>query len=82
MVQYLDTKAIGEDMFGKAIHITNVRPFDKPKEIKEFMKTLDNFDGIDCWRCSKRHNCSFNRDKKCEKLKLTHAPQSWCYIEV
>lgn len=67
---------------GYAIHITEVKPFDKPKEISEFMKTLDNFNGLDCFRCSKRHNCSFNRDKKCEQLKLTHAPRSgWCYVE-
>jgi len=37
MVQYLDTKAIGKDMFGKAIHITNLEIFDKPKDISEFM---------------------------------------------
>lgn len=66
---------------GYAIHITEVKPFDEPKEISEFMKTIDNFDGLDCWRCSKRHNCSFNKDKKCEKLKLTRAPRNYCYVE-
>lgn len=67
--------------YGYAWHISDLEIFGEPKEISEFMKTLDNFDGIDCWRCSKRHNCSFNKDKKCEKLKLTRAPQSWCYVE-
>ena len=75
MLNYLGDKK------GYAIHITKLEIFNKPKEISEFMKKLDNFDGINCWRCSNRHNCSFNIDKKCEKLKLTRAPQSWCYVE-
>lgn len=79
---YLNKNNNKRDKVGAAIHVTKVEPFDKPKEIKEFMKTLDNFDGINCWRCPNRHNCSFNVNKKCEKLKLTRAPQSWCYIEV
>lgn len=76
----LNLYLLGEN--GYAIHITKLEIFDEPKEISEFMKTLDNFNGLDCFRCSKHRNCSFNRDKKCEKLKLTRAPQSWQFIEI
>ena len=67
---------------GCAIHISKLEIFDKPKELSEFMKTLDNFNGVNCFRCSKHSNCSFDKDKKCEKLKLTKAPQSFMFIEI
>ena len=66
---------------GYAWHIDNLEIFDKPKELSEFNKPLDNFDGINCWRCRYVKKCSFNCDKKCELLKITKAPQSWCYVE-
>ena len=57
-----------KDKSGKAIHITNLEVFDKPKEISEFYHYTtkrDNVKGI-------IHNYE----------ELTRAPQSWCYIEV
>ena len=51
---------------GKAIRVTEVDPFDKPKEIYE-MKQLEHF-GI-------RNKCEM-------LVPITCAPQSWCYVEV
>lgn len=72
MVQYLDTKAIGKDMFGKAIHITNLEIFDKPKEISEFKSCL-----------LEHNNCVPHNCHECPATKpLTRAPQSFMFIEV
>lgn len=73
MVQYLDTKAIGKDMFGKAIHITEAKPFDKPKEISDFH-----------WYRKQWVYCGMDCPPYVDEVKynLTRAPESWCYVEV
>lgn len=80
VLDYLDSK----DKFvgnpkrqGKvyAIHITEVKPFDKPKEISEF-KYYKKFSKID-------YMLPIPRKETCERLvALTRAPQSWCYVEI
>ena len=52
---------------GKAIHITNVQPFDKPKELDEFWNNGKKVKG---------HKGTYQYSK------LTRAPQSWCYVEI
>ncbi len=81
MVQYLDTKAIGKDMFGKAIHITKLEIFDKPKEISEFYK-------VGCKEYFTKHafvnhpNFRPIYESHLKQFQLTRVPQSWCYIEI
>lgn len=60
---------------GYAINITKLEIFDKPKEISEFMK-------VSCKGCpfENTQTCHNNTDGR--YCRLTHAPQSWCYVEV
>lgn len=62
-----------DDLSFKAIRITKVEPFNKTKELKEFLVHSHTVSGI-----------GFRGEaKKFEVLKpLARAPQSWCYIEV
>jgi len=69
-------KYINKGNRGYAIHITKLEIFDKPKEISEFIVCLE-----------KKHKCrqkfSDYSCKKCVSMNLlTHAPQSFCFIEV
>ena len=54
-------------------HITDLKIYNKPKELSEFCKPChDSYDpmyGSYCIYCDKRN-------------KLTRPPQSWCYVEV
>jgi predicted transcriptional regulator len=60
-----------EDKPFYAWHISNLEIFDKPKELSEFGKCQL------LWNCVP-HNC-----QECPALvRLTKAPQSWCYVEV
>lgn len=64
---------IGLNKVGYAVHITNVQVFPEPKELKEF-KTYTK-----CKGCSLEHCC--NIQQVCSEIKLTTAPQNYCYIE-
>ena len=57
-----------EDLSFKAIHITKLEIFDKPKEISEFAK--QEFDSF------------ISGQVEHYKYPLTRAPQSYCFIEV
>lgn len=70
MIQYLDTKAIGKDMFGKAIHISQLEIFDTPKELNEFATTKQQLVYIE------------QIQPIFQNISLTKAPQSRQYIEV
>ena len=58
-----------QDYDGRAIHITNLEIFDKPKEIKEFVRDT-----------GRRMLVGNDLIPYCEPL--IRAPQSWCHIEV
>ena len=60
---------------GKSIHITKLEIFDKPKEISEFKRYIND---SDCKKCAYGSRCPLY---PCDKIPLTCAPQSWCYIE-
>lgn len=62
--------------YGKAIRITKVEPFSKPKEIKEFKRYIND---SDCKKCAYGSRCPLY---PCDKIPLTHAPTTYCYIEV
>lgn len=63
----------GKTLYGW--HISNLKIYDKPKDLSVFRKACDGF--VDCIFCS-RHI----RDKygSCDK-RLTRPPQSWQYVE-
>ena len=80
LIDYLGAKPNGE-IVGKAIHISQLEIFDKPKELNEFeqVKYYKNcnkcpylYDEEGCYLLPNCH----------EHIPLTKAPQSWQYIEV
>lgn len=76
--KYLNVSAIDFELdenyiVGKAIHITKVKPFDKPKEIGEFKRDSGRI-GL---HATPHGNTLFHIFEP-----LTHAPTTYCYIEV
>ena len=70
---------------GFAWHISDLKIYDKPKELSEFSK-LCPIDTRNCENCityGKPYTWDF--DEKTEKIfctrRLTHPPQSWQYVE-
>ena len=69
------------DLSFKAIHITKLEIFDKPKEISEFYR-------LGAWKVyEEQFDSSYMKRTEQEIMKslsqtLTRAPQSWCYIEI
>ena len=67
-------------------HISNLKIYDKPKELSEFMPIpcRNNFDG----ECVYKMDCKYQRKTfkwgyeayECER-RITRPPQSWCYVE-
>lgn len=59
-------------------HISNLKIYDKPKELKEFGKKCESANEIHCRGCLNKNDSDF-----CEKMikPLTRPPQSWCYVE-
>lgn len=73
---------------GYAWHIDNLVPFDRPKELKEFEKQGSYLNpSVKCpkkdkGKCNEGISPFTGKWCGCEKARLTHAPQSWCYCEV
>ena len=67
-------KYIGKNKVGYALHISDLKIYDEPKELSEFRKNCDCF--VDCLSC-KRGKIG---DLSC-KGNITRPPQSWCYVE-
>ena len=62
---------------GKAIYITKLEIFDKPKEISEFYRIIKTDIRYCIADIEKQKPITLDACKK-----ITKAPQSWCYIEV
>ena len=60
-----------EDLSFYAWHISNLEIFDKPKELSEFETTKQHLVGV-----------VGQTQPILQNIRLTKAPQSWCYIEV
>ena len=66
---------------GYAIHITKLKPFDKPKELKDFYK-------VGCDEYFTKHvfvdhpNFRPIYERELKQFQFTRAPQSWCYVEI
>lgn len=60
---------------GYAWNISDLKIYDKPKELSEFRKPCDRF--LDCCTCRRLvHNEYMSCDNK-----ITRPPLSWCYVE-
>lgn len=69
----LDGKTVKQ---GFAWHISDLKIYDKPKELSEFFKPCSQSKNLDCdWL--RNHNVCTCSDKK----PITRPPQSWCYVE-
>lgn len=82
------------DYIGKDIndfygwHISDLKIYDKPKELGEFYTTNNN---IKCEHKQRGYNMDFCTQFEngqyfckmlnCDKKKITRPPQSWCYVE-
>lgn len=71
----LDGKTVKQ---GFAWHISNLKIYDKPKELSEFIKPCQNDIPI-CVSCDKFEYTS-NMVLRCGN-KIERPPQSWCYVE-
>lgn len=85
-------KYISKGNRGIAIHITEVKPFDKPKELSEFWTSnynksamCDNEPQFPCTKCPNTGalycNCKFLLNGNCSCISLTRAPRNYCYVE-
>ena len=63
----------GKTLYGW--HISDLKIYDKPKELSEFRKPCDRF--LDCFTCRRLVR---NEYMSCDN-KITRPPQSWCYVE-
>ena len=70
---------IGAGNYGYGWHISDLKIYDKPKELGEFIKYMDCKNTYDCCAC---HNWS-RLDLKCIAMnnEVKRPPQSWCYVE-
>lgn len=63
----------GKTLYGW--HISDLKIYDKPKELSEFRKPCDRF--LDCCTCRRLVHSEY---MSCDN-KITRPPQSWCYVE-
>ena len=88
----LKTKDIEEYLapkwFGYAWHISDLKIYDKPKELSEFysakwdMPCEHKKRGFNMDFCMAYENGShFCKELNCDKKRLSRPPQSWCYVE-
>lgn len=69
----------GEGKWGYAWHISDLKIYDKPKELSEFWgrKNCLAADTVECWNCFA--TCLVINGKHCQPI--TRPPQSWQYVE-
>lgn len=73
------------DKDGYGLHITDLKIYNKPKELSEFNRPcpIENKDCENCIRYGKPHTWNFDEKKGtiyCTR-RLTRPPQSWQYVE-
>lgn len=73
MVSYLGNKD------GYGLHITDLKIYDKPKELSEFRKS--GFMTEEEWLFNLYPNTHCHYDAWAKKFEITRPPQSWCYVE-
>lgn len=62
-------------------HISDLKIYDKPKELYEFEKPCPYDE--ECWKCKYHYDGSFYEPPCCnwEDFEISRPPQSWCYVE-
>lgn len=74
----------GKGLYGW--HISDLKIYDKPRELSEFRAICRHYDDGRCGNCE-YYDYANNESYRCEEcavdgLKpITKAPQSWCYVE-
>lgn len=83
IIDYFYKKDGSEDLkvkFGYAWHISDLKIYDKPKELSEFRLTCNHKN--DCGTCKEWGYFLDFSDGHCNRLeKEMRPPQSWCYVE-
>ena len=74
---YIAGKAVKANQMydGYLWHISDLKIYDKPRELSEFRKPCDRF--LDCCTCRRLVHTEY---MSCAN-KLTRPPLSWCYVE-
>lgn len=68
---------LGESGIGYFWHISQLKIYDKPKELSEFKRWNRTEENIPCAHAKWLYpDC-----KDCKACNLTRPPQSWCYVE-
>lgn len=75
-IEQIQSYGKGKTLYGW--HISNLKIYDKPKELSEFFKPCPTKEKGDCLSC----DCLADNDYGgiCTN-NLTRPPQSWCYVE-
>ena len=74
-LSYDEVKNYGKGKTLYGWHISDLKIYDKPRELSEFRKPCDRF--LDCCTCRRLvHNEYMSCDNK-----ITRPPLSWCYVE-
>ncbi len=68
----LISEYIGPGKTGFGLHISDLKIYDKPKELHEFNQ---------CHKCEFYEGCRQNEYSCAGDYKLQRPPQSWCYVE-
>ena len=68
--------------FGYGWHISDLKIYDKPKELSEFSKPECEKDGDTCFHCRYSINVGYYECPEwgCDRS-IIRPPQSWCYVE-
>lgn len=73
---------IGVDNYGYGWHISNLKIYDKPRELSEFRKACEA--GCWCYNCKDfDYDATYDGEDNafCNKKPITRPPQSWQYVE-
>lgn len=67
----------GKPLYGW--RISNLKIYDKPKELSEFRKPCP-YKNLPCWKCP---SCDLDEEDNLMQCfnTISRAPQSWCYVE-
>lgn len=75
--EIFDYIGIGKHLYGW--HISDLKIYDKPKELSEFRKS--GFMTEEEWLFNLYPNTHCHYDAWAKKFEITRPPQSWCYVE-
>lgn len=76
---------IGAGNYGYGWHISDLKIYDKPKELREFKKTKERIARTCGMQARNGLCCAIDHEELCDNIKCCFRtpcpPQSWCYIE-